>query len=701
MPSHGVFALAKTSADGQDVLVQNYLERANFQYYPIFPEQLRGQSATWWEARAGGQSLSPELTCLLLRVCAVSTQYLEDSLLQRLEFELGEKAQAMTERFHAAATKLSASIPRGKGGVVQVQQLFMVAQWYKSEASMVESWHALSVAVREAQELNMHKPVEGLPNFERELRKRLWCIMWTWDWQMSTLLSRPLLIDQDDHTLEIPNGRLENINDPEIPHPLASVALQAELGLHVSHLFQKMSTDYSIQLVLEIEDELEKWMGKFPAALRDHRPDTRWDQKHPNVPFMRCQLNIVAYAYLLAPLKPYLLSTADPEVMGTQLGSDLRIKAVNTCLDLIRTSEQFYELIYPASIKYFFIIFFMFDAATVLCSAIVHDVNHTLPKRNQCIRSLRTVQELTDAVAHRSESARLSSVLLRKLATTLPLAQAEKQILGVGPSQESSKRFKASSSSAASSSSSSADYLTGIMSAGGGAAYAFGNPGQSMSSSSSSSSASSSTAMPLTALADAIPHSSPSSALGMGTYDMSQIHAHYAPMPMSTLAPAAPSDVLAAAAPPPDWLYMDYSEDHHLTAPNTQVDRFVARPLPPPELSSPVPALLRFRSGISYDPPRPPQGLGRGVPDPLGAAPGRAEEDLDVAAEGGDEGDEDHEHGDGQADLADEAEGGDVCLPLYGVHTEEGGEEGQGEEDDGEDGEDHDGQVLRAGQLGL
>lgn len=88
----------------------------------------------------------------------MSTQYLEESLLQRLEFELGEKAQAMTERFHAAATELSASIPRGKGGVVQVQQLFLMATWYKSEAAMVESWHALSVAVREAQEISRSFP---------------------------------------------------------------------------------------------------------------------------------------------------------------------------------------------------------------------------------------------------------------------------------------------------------------------------------------------------------------------------------------------------------------------------------------------------------------------------------------------------------------------------------------------------------------
>lgn len=453
----------------QDVLVQNYLETANLQYYPVFPEQLRGQSAKWWESRAAGHKLSPELTCLLLRVCAVSTQYLEASLLQRLESELGEKAQTMTDRFHNAAQKLSASIPQGKGGVANVQQLFLAAKWYKGEACMVESWHALSVAVRAAQEIHMHKPSEGLPNFERELRKRMWCILWTWDWQMSTLLSRPLLIDQDDHTLEIPDGRLENMSDPNVPHPLSSVALQAELGLHASHLFQKLGLNYSVELALELEDELEKWMGTFPAALRDHRPDTRWDQQYPNIPFMRCQINIIAYAYLLAPLKPFLLSNPESEMLNSPLGTTLRTKAVDTCLDLMRASEQFYDLLYPTGFKYFFVIFFMFDAATVLCSAIVHDTDYNLPKRSQCVRALRTSQELLDAINHLSESARLSAMLLRKLIPTLPLTETEKMTLGVGspsPPPSSAKKIKTSPSS-----SSPSETLAAVVAFGGGGEY--------------------------------------------------------------------------------------------------------------------------------------------------------------------------------------------------------------------------------------
>lgn len=320
-----------------------------------------------------------------------------------------------------------------------------------------------------------------------------------------------------------------------MPHPLSSVALQAELGLHISHLFQKMGTNYSVELVLEIEDELEKWMGTFPAALRDHRPDTRWDQKHSYVPFMRCQLNIIAYAYLLAPLKPYLLSKADSEIMSSELGNNLRTKGVDTCLDLMRASEQFYDLIYPSGFKYFFIIFFMFDAATVLCSAIVHDTGYNLPKRSQCIRALRTSQELMDGVAHLSESARLSAMLLRKLTPSLPLTKAEKLTLGVdSPVPSSSKRIKTSPSS-----SSPPEKLASVASFGGASGdYTFSSS------------------------LGAGPSTNPSPSVAATPYDMPQLHqqaqaqaqAQYAAAPLVPL--GNPQGM--PAMPAPEWPYVDY-----------------------------------------------------------------------------------------------------------------------------------------------
>lgn len=141
-----------------DILVQNFLNIANYQYYTCFPPQLQAQCAEWWADRANSRRLSPEFTCLLLQVCASSTQFVEEKLRIRLESELGEKIQTLTESFHAAALKLSATIPPGdvRDPVTMVQQLFLGAVWFKYEAKMIEAWHAIGSAIRAAQESGMN-----------------------------------------------------------------------------------------------------------------------------------------------------------------------------------------------------------------------------------------------------------------------------------------------------------------------------------------------------------------------------------------------------------------------------------------------------------------------------------------------------------------------------------------------------------------
>jgi hypothetical protein len=74
-------------------------------------------------------------------------------LRQKLDLELGETTQNLTERCHLAARRLSNTCSPGKGGLTQIQQLFLTALWFKSEALFIESWHTLAAAIHEAQEL--------------------------------------------------------------------------------------------------------------------------------------------------------------------------------------------------------------------------------------------------------------------------------------------------------------------------------------------------------------------------------------------------------------------------------------------------------------------------------------------------------------------------------------------------------------------
>jgi len=74
---------------------------------------------------------------------------------QVLESEMAERAEILSNRYHRAAVRLSNSFTPGTRSVTQVQQLFLTANWLKNEVRLVESWHALGSAIREAQELGM------------------------------------------------------------------------------------------------------------------------------------------------------------------------------------------------------------------------------------------------------------------------------------------------------------------------------------------------------------------------------------------------------------------------------------------------------------------------------------------------------------------------------------------------------------------
>jgi hypothetical protein len=90
---------------------------------------------------------------------------------QKLDQELGETTQSLTERCHHAARRLSNTISPGKGGLTQIQQLFLSTLWFKTEALFIESWHELAAAIHEAQELGMLKVYPLQKNSRTDRRK--------------------------------------------------------------------------------------------------------------------------------------------------------------------------------------------------------------------------------------------------------------------------------------------------------------------------------------------------------------------------------------------------------------------------------------------------------------------------------------------------------------------------------------------------
>jgi hypothetical protein len=135
--------------------VNHFLSVINYRYSAIYGPTLTDQYVQWWADRGLGKRLSPEFTCLLLRICAYSVQYLTPPMRKMIEFELACDSQVLSDRFAAAADQLSESFQASNTTIERVQEQFLKGVWLKSESRIVDSWHALGSTIREAQELGI------------------------------------------------------------------------------------------------------------------------------------------------------------------------------------------------------------------------------------------------------------------------------------------------------------------------------------------------------------------------------------------------------------------------------------------------------------------------------------------------------------------------------------------------------------------
>ncbi|SCO82607.1 uncharacterized protein FRV6_06820 [Fusarium oxysporum] len=92
-----------------------------------------------------------------------------------------------------------------------------------------------------------------------EMYRRLWCVLDTWDWQMSALLSRPLMIDRACCKVGLPELTLEGTT----PSPLLLLKLQFELIRKLFNRFGPTRNVVESVDIQEYQEMLEDWMMKL------------------------------------------------------------------------------------------------------------------------------------------------------------------------------------------------------------------------------------------------------------------------------------------------------------------------------------------------------------------------------------------------------------------------------------------------------
>ncbi|KAF4468905.1 transcriptional regulatory [Fusarium albosuccineum] len=399
-----------------DALVQSFFNNVNYHYYIIYPPIFLQEYQTWWDRRTSNQPLSLQWTILLVMVCACATQHLDVEMKPIVEVELAESADKLSKEFHKAGTDLGRVIPVGHCHLLNIQWMLHSIYWYKAEARFVEAWHVIGAAVREAHELGLHRVAiaENLSEFEREMRRRVWCVLDCWDWQFASGLGRPTIIDHTDIDVEPPSLTLEDFS----PSPLLHMKLQSELVTDLAARWGAPKNIVSSSEVQEYKRMIEDWIRSFPAVYNVDNPDTSKDYKHPWITFHRFYIHTMAYLMILNPMRSFMAQTYTKNSPDDLLA--VRSDAVNYSLKNLDTTTRWAEHVSPRDGRFHFIIFSLFDTAAVLSTAIIKDDDHTIPKREEIVDAVDNSVRLLKRLKAISSTAKTSHDILIKMVQRMP-----------------------------------------------------------------------------------------------------------------------------------------------------------------------------------------------------------------------------------------------------------------------------------------
>lgn len=241
---------------------------------------------------------------------------------------------------------------------------------------------------------------------------------------LGSMLSRPFLINHADCTVEMPTLALErNPERLDQPLPFRHMNLHCQLGLDIVARLARLSGSGlgKAEVGRQLRDVVERWFENLPAEYAVKDPDTRWDDEYGWVVFQRRYLHLKGYMSLFGQLRPFVTqSSAEPM---TNLEMDLRAAGVQAVICL-------FEILLSVGAKFHYAVFCIFDSATVMCSALLHDEARNLPQREAVLESIQKGLCMLGELYAESKTAAALYRILRGLLADLPLSSQEQEVVG-------------------------------------------------------------------------------------------------------------------------------------------------------------------------------------------------------------------------------------------------------------------------------
>lgn len=219
-----------------------------------------------------------------------------------------------------------------------------------------------------------------------------------------------MIIDRSDCDVCLPSLALEGYS----PSPLLHMKMQSDLIRRLSKQFGQPKHVTAPETVRQYQTTVEKWMSEFPSTYDWNMPDRALDDERPWIIFQRYYLHTTAYSTLLDPMRAFLAKPMSRAAPAAEL--QIRTDGVNYALNLMKALYGFFNHVYPRDPKYHFVLFAIFDTSAVLCSALLHDRDASIARREDMTAAIQSSIRMLQRLSWYLKSAKMSHQVLSRLA---------------------------------------------------------------------------------------------------------------------------------------------------------------------------------------------------------------------------------------------------------------------------------------------
>jgi hypothetical protein len=390
-----------------DLLVQTFFSDINWQYDLLDEESFKEHLVAWREIsysdlQAGFERLAlgtVVFPALLFQVLAHALLFHpHDEMIGSLITMADMTFHDLGGEYSDTGADLLALLGKKDITIAMVQAGLLRASFLKSSGKVVEAWHALGAAIRDAQEIGLHtgrilsdqSPVG--PRRGREsvslVGHRVWVVLHIWDVHMAVVLGRPIVtdiqIDRFARTIEDEDKRRELFShwqtetDPPRPFDIIlagyNVAYRYFKDIHQLEHNGANSQDYRI--VEHISAAIKNDLERLPSWCRLENPDTKFDALHGCqwLPVARDGLSSLIHFVILALHRPFIFSVANS-----------RTEALKAGKSILRAQERLFEQSEPRQRKVFNFVYASFDAIVLIAALCLAFPNENHEQQIECI----------------------------------------------------------------------------------------------------------------------------------------------------------------------------------------------------------------------------------------------------------------------------------------------------------------------------